>query len=67
MAQELLTTGLNKVKETLSGGTESTKIAQLAADTSDVMDKNARIASDYGVLQNNTDDWLKVHSEDRTG
>lgn len=48
-------------------GTESAKIAQLAADTKDVKDKGARITSDYGVRQTNTDDWLKVHSEDRTG
>ncbi|CAO2657924.1 Nn.00g071840.m01.CDS01 [Neocucurbitaria sp. VM-36] len=48
-------------------GEKSTKVAQLAADTKDVHDKNWRITSDFGVKQTNTDDWLKVASEDRTG
>lgn len=29
--------------------------------------ENSRITSDYGVKQNNTDQWLRVASEDQTG
>ncbi|CAM1505032.1 Fc.00g106690.m01.CDS01 [Cosmosporella sp. VM-42] len=29
--------------------------------------KDSRITTDYGVKQSNTDDWLKVHREDKTG
>ncbi|KAJ4357588.1 catalase 1 [Didymosphaeria variabile] len=43
------------------------KIADLSAATKDVHDPNWRITSDWGTKQTNTDDWLKVASEDRTG
>ena len=29
--------------------------------------KDSRITTDYGVKQSNTDDWLKVVREDKTG
>jgi len=48
-------------------GAESKKIAQLAADTKDVHDPSYRITSDFGVKQTNTDDWLKVATEDKQG
>lgn len=48
-------------------GAKSQKVADLAANTKDVHDKSWRITSDYGVKQNNTDDWLKVASEDKQG
>lgn len=65
MASQILGNMAEKAK-TLTGE-KSTKVAQLAADTKDVHDKNWRITSDFGVKQTNTDDWLKVASEDRTG
>ncbi|KAF2017729.1 catalase-domain-containing protein [Aaosphaeria arxii CBS 175.79] len=46
---------------------QSAKVADLSKVTKDVFDKNNRITSDFGVKQTNTDDWLKVASEDKTG
>ncbi|KAL1612187.1 catalase 1 [Paraconiothyrium brasiliense] len=43
------------------------KIADLSTATKDVHDPNWRITSDWGTKQTNTDDWLKVASEDKTG
>jgi hypothetical protein len=68
MASQILATASNvaeKAKEMTSA--KNTKIAQLAADTKDVHDKSWRITSDYGVKQNNTDDWLKVATDDQQG
>ncbi|KAJ4292441.1 catalase 1 [Kalmusia sp. IMI 367209] len=48
-------------------GAKSQKIADLSAATKDVHNKDWRITSDYGVKQTNTDDWLKVVNEDKTG
>ncbi|KAF2681070.1 catalase-domain-containing protein [Lentithecium fluviatile CBS 122367] len=48
-------------------GEKNQKIADLATATKDVHDKSWRITSDYGVKQNNTDHWLSVASEDKTG
>ncbi|OAK97671.1 catalase-domain-containing protein [Phaeosphaeriaceae sp. SRC1lsM3a] len=68
MASQILATASNvaeKAKEMTSA--KNAKVAQLAADTKDVNDKSWRITSDYGVKQNNTDDWLKVATEDKQG
>jgi len=43
------------------------KVVQLSNVTKDVHNKNARITSDFGVKQSNTDDWLKIVNEDKTG
>ncbi|KAK4974755.1 catalase A [Elasticomyces elasticus] len=67
MAPSVLSTGLEKVQETLNGSLEGKKVAQLAKDTKDYHDPKSRITTDYGVRQSNTDDWLKVASEDKTG
>lgn len=48
-------------------GAPNKKIADLATETKDVHDKSWKMTSDYGVKQNNTDDWLGVQSEDKTG
>ncbi|KAF2189195.1 catalase-domain-containing protein [Zopfia rhizophila CBS 207.26] len=66
MASTILAGGISKAKETMSSR-HSKKIADLASDTKDVHDKSRRITSDFGVKQTNTDDWLKVASEDKTG
>lgn len=65
MASQILGNVAEKAKDL--AGAKSTKVAQLAADTKDVHDKSYRITSDFGVKQTNTDDWLKVASEDKTG
>jgi catalase len=68
MASQILATAshvADKAKEMT--GVKNAKVAQLAADTKDVHDPSNRITSDYGVKQNNTDDWLGVTSEDKQG
>ncbi|OCL07639.1 catalase-domain-containing protein [Glonium stellatum] len=66
MASQILSSGLDKAQQAM-GGEKGAKLNQLASVTKDVHDKNARITSDYGVKQSNTDDWLKVVNEDKTG
>lgn len=66
MASEILASATEKVKDTMSGQS-SKKTTDLQKSTKDVHDKNWRITSDYGVKQANTDEWLTVTSEDKTG
>lgn len=47
-------------------GHRNDKIDQLKANIVEPSE-NTRITSDYGVKQNNTDNWLRVNSEDQTG
>ncbi|KAM0246135.1 hypothetical protein ACHAP5_004917 [Fusarium lateritium] len=47
-------------------GHANDKIDQLKANTVEPTE-NSRITSDYGVKQNNTDEWLRVSTEDQTG
>ena len=65
MASSILSQATEKV-QTMTGA-KTQKIADLSAATKDVHDKDWRITSDYGVKQTNTDDWLKVANEDKTG
>lgn len=65
MASEILGQVTEKAKGLV--GEKSTKVAQLAEVTKDVHDDQWRITSDYGVKQNNTDDWLTVGNDDQTG
>jgi hypothetical protein len=68
MASQILATAshvADKAKEMT--GVKNAKVAQLAADTKDVHDPSHRITSDYGVKQNNTDDWLGVATGDKQG
>ena len=68
MASQILSSISNVAEKAKTmAGAESTKIAQLAADTKDVHDKSWRITSDYGVKQTNTDEWLKIASDDKQG
>ena len=66
MASSILAGVKETAKNTMSSQ-QSSKINDLSRDTKDVHDKSNRITSDYGVKQTNTDDWLKVASEDKTG
>ena len=65
MASEIIGNVAEKAKGLT--GEKTSKMAQLAAVTKDVHDDKWRITSDFGVKQNNTDDWLKVATDDQTG
>lgn len=65
MASQILSNVADKAKSMT--GERSQKVADLATSTKDVHDSSHRITSDYGVKQTNTDDWLKVASEDNNG
>lgn len=67
MAPSVFASGLEKLQEQLDGSAEGRKVAQLAKDTQDYHDPKNRLTTDYGVKQSNTDDWLKVVSEGKTG
>ncbi|KAF2196674.1 catalase-domain-containing protein [Delitschia confertaspora ATCC 74209] len=68
MASQILAAGLQKVAVDATHSPEkSKKIAQLCPHIKDSMDKKARITSDYGVKETETDHWLKVVNEDKTG
>lgn len=54
MTSTAISSGLEKLQETLDGSLEGLKLANLAKDTKDYHDKNNRIATDYGVKQANT-------------
>lgn len=47
-------------------GVQDAKAAQMQPDIQEPT-KNSRITTDFGVKQENTDDWLKVVSNDHTG
>ncbi|KAH6693443.1 catalase-like domain-containing protein [Plectosphaerella plurivora] len=47
-------------------GTKADKISQLSSVTKNV-DGDSRITSDFGVKQNNTDDWLRVTNDGQIG
>ncbi|CRK11434.1 hypothetical protein BN1723_000882 [Verticillium longisporum] len=75
-SQPALSEGLKRIQEsimasanTATGGSNSTsnpKIAQLE-EHSKTPDQDSRLTTDYGVKQNNTDDWLRIASDDHTG
>lgn len=62
-----ISTGLEKLQQTLGGSVEGEKLADLSRDTKDYHDPKNRLTTDYGVKQANTDDWLKIVNEDHTG
>lgn len=47
-------------------GSKGDKIADMEKNTRTPTD-NDRLTSDFGVRQSNTDDWLRVVSNDHTG
>jgi catalase len=65
MASSILSQATDKVKD--MAGAQNKKIADLSSDMKDVHDKSWKMTSDFGVKQNNTDHWLGVVSEDKTG
>lgn len=62
----IISDGIERAQQALGGGEQGAKIKQLAADTKDV-NGQWRITSDYGVKQTNTQNWLKVASNEKTG
>ena len=66
MASTILS-NISETAQNAMGSEKSKKVAQLAANTKDVHDTSNRITTDYGVKQTNTDDWLGIVSEDKTG
>ncbi|EMC98652.1 hypothetical protein BAUCODRAFT_30922 [Baudoinia panamericana UAMH 10762] len=67
MAQSVLRNGVEKLSEALDGSTQGQKLRDMAKDMKDYHDPNARLTTDYGVKQTNTDDWLKIVNENHTG
>ena len=67
MASGILSNGIDKLTENLDGSNENAKTRDMAKDVKDYHDPNARITTDYGVKQSNTDNWLVVANEDKTG
>ncbi|THX60164.1 catalase [Aureobasidium pullulans] len=56
------------VKEAVTGSpSENAKVLAMKDNIRNYQDSNNRITTDYGVKQTNTDDWLKVATEDKTG
>ncbi|KAK5009453.1 catalase 1 [Cryomyces antarcticus] len=66
---QAISSGLEKAQKALNGGSSGSgkKIDQLASVTKDVHDDSHRITSDFGTKQTNTDDWLRVVTEDKIG
>jgi len=62
-----ISSGLEKVRENISAPFADAKAKDLQKDIKDVHDPSNRITTDYGVKVSNTDDWLKVATEDKTG
>ncbi|KAF2766187.1 CAT2 catalase [Teratosphaeria nubilosa] len=68
MATSAINNGLEKLQQATNvHGTESVKINDLAQETKNYHDPNNRITTDFGTVQSNTDDWLKLANENKTG
>ncbi len=65
MAPSIFTEPLQKAQQIIMGS-GGDKIGDLERNTRDG-DKNSHMTSDFGVRQSNTDDWLRVVSDDKTG
>ena len=66
MASQILAQGISSAHNIMAGE-QNSKIAQLSAVTKNVHDKGHVLSADYGPKQSNTDDWLRVVTEDKTG
>ena len=64
MASSLVSDTYNKAKTAM--GVQDAKAAQLQPDIQEPT-KDSRITTDFGVKQENTDDWLKVVSDKGVG
>jgi catalase len=61
----IISDGLKQAQQAL-GGEHGAKVKQLASDTKEV-NEQWRITSDYGVKQTNTENWLRIASDEKTG
>lgn len=61
-----LASGLEKVKDAATGsaGPEARDIER---STHDFQNSKEKMTTDYGVKVSNTDNWLSVSTEDKTG
>ncbi|KAF2112132.1 catalase-like domain-containing protein [Lophiotrema nucula] len=66
MASSILANVSEKAKEAMTTE-KSAKVADLSRDTRDIHSGTHHITSDYGVKQINTDDWLTIANDDKTG
>ncbi|KAI7458769.1 Catalase-1 [Hortaea werneckii] len=67
MAPSAISAGAEKLQKHLDGSLGGKKMADMAHNMKDVHDPKNRITTDFGVTQHNTDDWLKVANNDKTG
>lgn len=65
MASQLASKAASAAKSAAMGS-KNAKVDQLGGKIV-AYDESSRITSDYGVRQNNTDEWLRVVSENQTG
>jgi catalase len=65
MASHLPANTMDKITQAVMGH-KADKISQLAGHSVEP-DENSRITTDYGVRQNNTDEWLRVTTNGQTG
>lgn len=61
----VISDGLKQAQQALVGE-HGAKVKQLASTTKEV-NEQWKITSDYGVKQTNTENWLKVASDGKTG
>ncbi|KAF2862012.1 catalase-domain-containing protein [Piedraia hortae CBS 480.64] len=61
-----ISSGVEKIQMALHGS-EGSKLNDLAKDTKDVKNPEAKITTDFGVKQSNTDNWLRVANETQNG
>jgi len=62
----IISEGLKNAQQVLDGTEHNAKAKQLASDTKDVNGK-WKMTSDFGVKQTNTENWLRVANEEKTG
>lgn len=65
-AGRTVSAGLHKLQETL-GSSTTPKASDLSTATRDYNDPNARITTDYGVLQSNTGMQIRARSARNVG
>jgi catalase len=66
MASNILAKATETVQSAMPGE-QNAKFAQMAPDTRDGQDPKARITSDWGTKQTNTDHWLSASTNDQYG
>jgi catalase len=65
----VISSGMEQAQKTVKGLTSgfNGKVQDLKRDTVDINGKKGVITTDTGVKVSDTDDWLKVSTEHRTG